>query len=339
MPFHASTVDFETLLIHTLDTFPTVTAVVHYAINFDEWVLTFEVELAHREREDAFRFENREFLADAVAWSFFERAPGVFMLLRFRKGVFIGEKAFGDKLERFGKVLFVAVNGVGDGPDIAAGERVDGAGLGVGEGFVAVWGRPAEGGGGWEDAEGFFEDGEAVGEGVDEVGGGFESGCCCGGGAEDGVEFGAQAGVDVWVGVEEVVAVGNGGARCIVAGEDEGLHLVDSGCAEGGIHGGGGFRGLRSGLEFLLICIKSEVDHGAFSVRYRLRFVGDAITISKLLVPAHQAFVKFCANEVVELSPVQPNLDWTEEIDAVKWINGSGWWHQEYLLPDDLVST
>ena len=67
------------------------------------------------------------------------------------------------------------------------------AGGWVGEDCVGVGGAAPEGGGGWEEAEGFFEDGECVVEFVDDVGVGFDvvsdggRGCS---GAEDGREFG-----------------------------------------------------------------------------------------------------------------------------------------------------
>ena len=61
------------------------------------------------------------------------------------------------------------MDGGAGGPDLAASERVFAPGLGVRERESRVWGRVAQGRGGREEAEGFFEDGRRVGEGVEEV--------------------------------------------------------------------------------------------------------------------------------------------------------------------------
>ena len=51
-----------------------------------------------------------------------------------------------------------------------------------------------------------------------------------------------------------------------MAGEDEGLDLVDGGRAEGGVHPRAGFGGLGWGLDFFLVGLEGEVDDGAFAV-------------------------------------------------------------------------
>ena len=127
------------------------------------------------------------------------------------------------------------------------------------------------------------------------------------GGAEDGVEFGSQARHGDGVRVQEVEGVGDRGGGRVVAGEDEGLDLVDGCGAEGGVHargGRGGGGGGRMGLEVFLVRLQREVDDGAFAVALGC---GGAIGVAVGLRSGRcEALVEFFADEAVELAAVQP---------------------------------
>ena len=139
------------------------------------------------------------------------------------------------------------------GPDHEAGcGEAAAGGVGDGDGGVAVAGA----GGGGVEAEGLFDDGEGVGELVEEVGGG----CDEGGGegevrAEDAVVLRADEGEGRGVRGKQVVGPANGAGGGVVAGEDEQFHLAHGDGFEGGVDAFGGF----AGGVFRQVGLQSEV--------------------------------------------------------------------------------
>ena len=245
----------------------------------DGGILGSKVELAEGEGHDDLGLEEGELLADTVAGALFEGPPGLLGDLGEREGGLVGQEALGDEGRGPREVGLVAVDGVRDGPDVEARERVREPRVRVREHGVSHGRlRPAHRRGGREEAEDFLEHGRAVGQVVDEVRVSFEQRWPRGAvAAEDRVEFGDDAGMGRPVEVQQVENVGDGGGGGVMTGENEGLDLLNCVAAEGCVH----VRfstGLLSGiLEFFVIHVESEVDDRALSVCFAALLLGAAV--------------------------------------------------------------
>ena len=133
--------------------------------------------------------------------------------------------------------------------------------------------------------------------------------------------------------MEEVECVGYGGTGCVVAGENEGLYLVDGCCAEGRVHGlgGGGCFGGRGRLEFFLVRVEGEGDDGAVTRGLEAGLgvvVGVTVGVAVGRVSRPEALVEFLPNEAVELPAVQPYFDGADEVDVFQGVDGRRCWHE-----------
>ena len=158
----------------------------------------------------------------------------------------------------------------------------------------------------------------------------------CGGevGAEDGVEFGDDGRVGGGGGVQEVEGVGDGGGGGVVAGEDEGLELVDGVLAEDGVEFGGGFGGRGGDGVFFLVGLEREVDDGAFAVGFGFwGAVGIGVAVGGD-VCARVSLVHFFADEAVELALVEVYLQGPEEVEAGEGIDHGCGRHQPNVMSD-----
>lgn len=114
-------------------------------------------------------------------------------------------------------------------------EPVGGVGLAcfvVVEGYV--WAALTDSQGRREDAEGFFDYGCCINQGVQELGVGGDFSCCLRGvRAEDGVVFRAEFSQTLGVLGQEVVSETEAGGGGVVAGEDEDFEVGDGAVEEG----------------------------------------------------------------------------------------------------------
>lgn len=218
----------------------------------------------HRHRDHELHLQIRHLLPDAVPRPELERPPGA--LDRVERVAFLDEPALRHELVDARPQIRTAVDGLADDPDVEAlGRQAAAVGRGHEESFFAA----ADAGGGREEPQGFFDDGEGVVELVEDVGVLADDGAgFVDLGTEDGVEFFAEFGVDGGVLGEEIVDVTDGGGGGVVAGEDEGFDEID----------GDGLEFLVEALfwvlfDFCLVGVDGDVDDW-FAAFFGLRFLG-----------------------------------------------------------------
>lgn len=209
---------------------------------------SLDVNLPHRQGEDEPQLQVGQLLADAVPRPHLERAVSV---LGRVQGVALGD----------GETLRVEDVGVGPEGRVAVargrgGEEHEALGgealAGLGDGDEEVLDALAVGAGDGEEAEDLLDEGDGVGHLVEEAGVGGDAGRrLVGVPAEDVVVLGADALGVLGVLGQHVVAVGQRGGGGVVAGEEEGLDVVDDLFQEGrgDVLAGGVVGALDVGLE------------------------------------------------------------------------------------------
>lgn len=182
----------------------------------------FNIKPPHRHNQHNLHLQQRQLLPNTVPRPKFKRPPRP--LDRVQRVSRSNEPALRQEGVGRGPKGRVALDSLGDRPDEAAGGGVEGAVISAdGEVWLALTG----GGSDREEAQGFFDDGEGIGELVDEVRRFREEGRS--GGevrCKEGVVFSAEEGEGGRVLGEEVKEVADGGASGVVAGEEKEFDLA-----------------------------------------------------------------------------------------------------------------
>lgn len=197
------------------------------------------IKLPNRQRQHDPNLQHRQLLPYAIPRSEIKRPPrapdGIQRVIRPHEPALRQEDVGLYPLRGF------TVRSLMHGPDHEArGQEVAALRVGDEEAGLAAAGA----GRGGVEAQRLFDDGEGVGELVEEVRGRGDAGGGLGEvGAEDGVVLGAELGEGAGVRGEEVVGPADGAGGGVVAGEEEEFDLACGDGFEGGVHAFGGFVG------------------------------------------------------------------------------------------------
>ena len=138
--------------------------------------------------------------------------------------------------------------------------------------------------------------------------------------------------MDLWVEMQQVHGVGDGGGGGVVAGEDEGLDAVDGHVSEGTGHSSCGAASLLIPGYFLLVRIQREIHDRAFPI---LLFRGSAVGFSlprHPFLPRRDFLVNLRAQQTIQFPLIPPQANRADEIDVVKGTDGRRRRHHDHLI-------